>query len=446
MNYFRWSAGIVACAMLLSVNADAQLSKGPGRGPGGNPPSNPGQSGGPKSPPPPSKGDQNPPVRGNQGPPPPTKGDQNPPVRGNQGPPPPTKGDQNPPVRGNQGPPPPTKGDQNPPVRGNQGPPPPTKGDQNPPVRGNQGPPSGGGYGNGGTRGGDNPIIRGNGGTRGTDRDENVRSNSDSRNPADRLGKVRDARNTKGSYSGSINNGGPTKQAPQQIRNVPNSISLPSQVIREDDPRRRQNIYRSGYHHYDPYWRDDYFWCNNYIFDPWRVRCVVSPWYYYWSLPGYLSYNCIRIVNIPIYVWSGRRYNYSYNSGWGYGSYNNRGDLDYAIDDLRDAFLNMDRRALTRLIPRDGRVDIFASNRYDYSLDADEFYNLMLDGIYNADTKRYEIVSVETYRNEAEVVARHEFTDPWGRRSSVYHWYRMEESRKGYVITRFGTSDDNCWR
>ena len=173
---------------------------------------------------------------------------------------------------------------------------------------------------------------------------------------------------------------------------------------------------------------------------------MVSPWYYYASLPGYLNYNCVHIINFQTFSWNGTRYNYGYNrGGWG-NSYNNRTDLDYAIDDLVDAFQNQDRRALGRVIPRSGQIDIFTNGRYDYSIDADSYYRLMLDGIYNSETRRYSIVSVETYRGSAEVVAKHEFSDPWGRRQTVYHWYRLESSRNGYEITRFGTSDDNCWR
>jgi hypothetical protein len=78
--------------------------------------------------------------------------------------------------------------------------------------------------------------------------------------------------------------------------------------------------------------------------------------------------------------------------------------------------------------------------RYNYSMTAEDFESFMLDAIESTRTDRYDIVKVERRGREAEITARHEFTDPWGQREAVYHWYRLEEDRGTYVIRRFGTS------
>lgn len=263
------------------------------------------------------------------------------------------------------------------------------------------------------------------------------------------LGRI--PRNTTRPYGGTVNNqnGRDRRPMPDTIRTIPdNDRSLPSMVLREDDPRRRSNIYRSGYYHYNRDWCDDYFYGGWYVFDPYAHRSVFSPWYWYPSLPGYLNSRCVKIINLPIIVWQGSYYNYrpyDYNDrGWGY-EYNSRNDLDESIDDLVYAFERQDRRALARLMPSRGDVHIFLNGRYDYSLSSDDYYDLMLDAIYSTYTRRYDVVSVQRYGREAEVTVRHEITDPWGRRQTVYHWYRLENDRRGYVITRFGTSDRNRW-
>lgn len=217
------------------------------------------------------------------------------------------------------------------------------------------------------------------------------------------------------------------------------SGSLANQVLREEKVRAvRNSPIRVGYYHYDRGWCDDYFWFPHYVFNPYQTVCHISPWYYYPYLPGYVNRQYVTILTINLGPFQGSYYTWrpirSYSS---YYSYN---DLDYAIQDLVDAFERQDRRAISRLVPLRSRVDILIDGRYAYSMDSDAFYELMLDNIYQSDTRRYNIVSVRRNRGEVEIVARHDFVDPWGRSDSVYHEYRLRESGRGYEITAFGSS------
>lgn len=398
MKTFRF-IGLALVVFGLVGSGFAQLGKGKGGGGGGQ-----------GSPPPKSNPPSNPPPKND--PPPKSNPPSNPPPKSE---PPPRN---NPPQSA-----PPTK---NPPPRNEQPP------QSMPPVKQ---PPSQSGQGSG--VGGDR-LGR-------IDRDNGKSDNGGLTEKA-----IREGRNNNGkAYSGSINNltsksngrstGGATSQG---IRQLP-AGSLSSQVIREDSVKRRHD-YRSGYYHYNNNWCDDWFWNTNYVFSPNNGRCVVSPWYYYPSLPGYLNSNCITIINVGSGSWNGGYYNYYRPGNYGWGN-NRRGDLDYAIDDIITAFEDQDRRALGRLIARNGRVDIYLDGRYDYSIQSENFYDLMLDGIYNTRTRRYDIVDVRTYRDEAEVVARHDYVDPWGRYATLYHWFRLEEDRRGFVITKFGTQSRRSW-
>lgn len=204
--------------------------------------------------------------------------------------------------------------------------------------------------------------------------------------------------------------------------------------------------WRSGYVHYDRRWRDDYFWYPHYVFDPYSCdRFVYSPWYYYTFLPPYVSYTRVIIVDhygsIDV---SYQPYRWTIISDRGDRDYDrgDRPELDDAVTDLVDSFEDSDRRAVNRLIPRNGNVAIMMDGRYQYSLKPDDFYDLYMDGIENAKTNRYKIVDVRVHGDSAKVVARHEFTDSWGNRQAVYHKYRLEEERGKYVIREFDSSQD----
>lgn len=215
--------------------------------------------------------------------------------------------------------------------------------------------------------------------------------------------------------------------------------SLPNQVWREDNPR----AYRSGYYQYNNRWCDDNFWYPYYSFTLSR-SCTVSPWYYYSNLPAYINIGRITFISGSNCDW-GRGDAYQYSRSRSYGGWDTdwdrRSDLDDSIDDLVAAWEYSDKRALGRIISTRGNVGIYMDGRYCYSLSADDFYDLMLDNVYGTETRRYEITSVRRGRDDAQVAARHEFTDAWGRRCTVYHHYRMQRERNGYVITDFLTSD-----
>ena len=216
-------------------------------------------------------------------------------------------------------------------------------------------------------------------------------------------------------------------------------------MLREERFRVNRGTWRTGYHHYYNNWCDDNFWFNWYVFDPFRSsNCYISPWYYYPHLPAYVNRRCGTIISINLSPWYGSYYNYRrpvyYDGYYDNNSYNDYSGLDYAIEDIRRAFQDNDRRSLERLMPSRDRVAIFVDGEYTYSMEPRDFEDFMIDAVEGTRTTRYEITRVERRGREAEVQARHEYEDPWGRRAVVYHHFRLEDVRGYYVITRFGTS------
>ena len=179
------------------------------------------------------------------------------------------------------------------------------------------------------------------------------------------------------------------------------------------------------------------------MFDPYRSDFAFSPFYYYAHLPPY--FNAARCYFPGNYVWApfyGVRYQWNQPSR----SYWNRdyNDLDYVVEDIRNAFMDGDRRAIGRLVPRYGQVGIIMDGRYSYSLRPDDFYDTLLDAAENTSTRDYRIVDVQYRRDAASVFAVHDFDDPWGRRTTVHHYFKLEVEGRNWVIREFGTNQ-NRW-
>ncbi len=271
------------------------------------------------------------------------------------------------------------------------------------------------------------------------------RINNGSRNN-DRPGDGMLGRRGGTNYGGSVSNKnrGDNRGERELLSKPPVDIfrgGLEHQVRREDTVRYANRGWRTGYYHYRRDWCDDNFWFNWYVFDPFRANCYVSPWYYYPHLPGYVNYRCVSVVSISLAPFYGTVYNWYRPTRWDDDAWRNYSDLDYALEDITRAFERFDRRALRRLIPYRDRVAIFVDGRYNYSMTGEDFEEFMIDAIEGTQTDRYDITRVERKGREAEVTARHDYIDSYGRRATVYHWYRLEWENGKYVIRRFGTSD-----
>ncbi len=251
-------------------------------------------------------------------------------------------------------------------------------------------------------------------------------------------------------YGTTNNIGGNVRRERVQIGRAPARFDpeLARRVRRQERVGIVFGNYRVGYVHYDRNWRDDYYCYPHYVFDPYAFSHQVnyaysvfySPWYYYASLPAYIQPHRVTIINVFPQTWEGT--DYRWNRPNPADRYDRYEDLDYAIEDIVDSFQRGDRRAASKLIPRDGKVNIYMDGTYRYSLSPDDFYDLFMDGIDNTRTSRYDIVSVRSNgRDAARVVGRHEYEDPWGKRSAIEHTFLLERERRDIVIREFGITE-----
>ncbi|MEZ5163752.1 MAG: hypothetical protein R2688_08370 [Fimbriimonadaceae bacterium] len=233
-----------------------------------------------------------------------------------------------------------------------------------------------------------------------------------------------------------------TFNAPPTVRS---NSRISNQAYQEGRNVSRTDPYRNGYYQYSNQWVDNNFWYPHYTFN-YTNNCVPSPFYYYPNLPGYINVVRVRIGDFSFSWSTGDRYDWRYdrnrgNDGWGWG--NDRRDdrydrdLDYAIDDIYDAFRNRSVRSMSNLIPTRSRVGIELDRYAQYSIDSDDFYDMMRDLIEGTDTRNYIIRDVRYSRGQATVVADHEYRDPWGRTQRTRHYYGLREERRGYSIVSF---------
>ena len=291
----------------------------------------------------------------------------------------------------------------------------------------------------------DNPLNRGDNSGR-----PNVGGSQGStgRTGGQRTGMDDLLRRKDGSRSGSVRYGSNSNRFDRtksaiSIDRIPstfNKRNMGGMVRRADEVRVGNLRIRFGYNHYDSRWCDDYFYYPHYVFDPYAYNdWVFSPWYYYPQLPPY--FNSRRCYFPTSYIWTpfyGVRYTWRQPSR----EYWNRdyNELDYVVEDIVSAFTDGDRRAVERLVPQRGNVAIVTDGRFAYQMRPDDFYDTFLDAVENTRTINYRILDVQYRRDVASIFAQHDFEDAWGRRTSVYHYYRVEAEGRNWVIREFGTS------
>lgn len=236
-------------------------------------------------------------------------------------------------------------------------------------------------------------------------------------------------------YQGSNNDRNFGERAAEpNFRGIPRDFGSRDdrQVLRQDGLRRPIiSGVRSGYYHYDSNWTDNRFCYPRYVFNPYTtVTIYPSPWYGYYSLPAYISADRCSDIRPTFFSfsWSNISNNYS----------NDRA-LDSALRDIRSLFRRADEDIVDDLVPRNGTVAIYFDGDFRYSLETDDFADLLLDGADNVRTTDYRINRIAYEDRFVKVYASQSYRDPWGITRFTYHTFVLEKERRRYVIRAFGT-------
>ncbi|MCE9560230.1 MAG: hypothetical protein K8R88_14925 [Armatimonadetes bacterium] len=237
-------------------------------------------------------------------------------------------------------------------------------------------------------------------------------------------------------------NGGRDVQIVQDVPDYNNSIRR--QAGREENVRvqRNQYQYRSGYYSYNNNWRDNNFSYPYYSFN-YGNNCALSPWYSYTNMPGYITIGRISFNNVfELSFNCNNNYRWSYKSR--YDRYSSTYELDRAVASIDSAFDRADSSRLEDLIPSRGRVTIRSRWERPYTVDTNDYFDMMADLIESTRTRRYNITSVnygERDYGTVRVTAEHVFTDGYGNQRTNYHCYTLEKSGRHYEIVEFQSSD-----
>jgi hypothetical protein len=222
------------------------------------------------------------------------------------------------------------------------------------------------------------------------------------------------------------------------------------EIFNEDRIQRVGQItrYRDGYYYYDQRWRDDSFYYPYYRFG-YTPDSVPAPWYSYPHLPAYVAFPRIQLWS-DFHDWDyGDSYRWTEprefdatsrfrNNPWN----DNYSELDYAVDDIKEAFELRRVNEMASLIGESGNVGIEIEGEWAYSIHPDDFFDMMRDLVETTATASYRIDDVRRSRSSVVVIAKHIFRDPWGYDEVRYHKFELREGRRGYEITVFSISDD----
>jgi hypothetical protein len=225
---------------------------------------------------------------------------------------------------------------------------------------------------------------------------------------------------------------------------VPNYSDARRQANREENVRVVNNSrhqYRSGYYHYNQNWCDDDFTYPFYSFT-YNNNCALSPWYSYSHLPAYVSYRRVSFDDC-FELRIGLDFGYRWEYRRSYDRYSNTYDLDRAVANIDQAFDQSDTRRIGSMIPRRDRVTIRTRWERPYTLNSDDFYDMMEDLIENTRTRNYHIRNVRHDRGwgTVQVTAEHVYQDGWRKTRTNWHTYTLQDTGRGYQIIEFSVSD-----
>lgn len=266
-----------------------------------------------------------------------------------------------------------------------------------------------------------------------------------------RPNQTNEGRTGQSQYKGS-NNGssrGANSRDYVNVRDIPSYSDIRRQAGHDENVRisRGGNTfyqYRTGYYHHDQHWTDRHFTYPHYSFQHGN-NSVLSPWYNYSFLPGYVNTARISFDN----HWNLRvdlNLNYRWQARTRYDRRSDSYQLDEAVAAIDRAFDRDDPRIIGDLIPRRDRVTIRSRWERPYTIGSDDFYDMIADLIQNSRTRNYHIRNVQYDRGwtTVRVTAEHVYTDAWRNQRTAWHSYTLEADRRGYYqIVEFAINDDS---
>jgi len=178
-----------------------------------------------------------------------------------------------------------------------------------------------------------------------------------------------------------------------------------------------------------------------YAFGSVRDYVYPSVYFHYGYFP-YIHRSRVLVLTIPVvrYVEVPVTVRYRYDDEY-YLSAPPRGSIDWALKEIREAWLRGDVDRIERYVERDRRIHVYLDGKYNYSIEGGDYLDMTRDEMARIDTVDLDFYSVRRRGDDTYVAyGAHTFYDPDGSRKTVYVSYTLEKIHGDWVLTEVGSS------
>ncbi|MCE5199169.1 MAG: hypothetical protein ABFD54_16230 [Armatimonadota bacterium] len=209
-------------------------------------------------------------------------------------------------------------------------------------------------------------------------------------------------------------------------------------------PDRNNNKPRSyqppSYHestHYYPSHPTPYHY-GHWVFDNRNPSASRRSVYFYY---GYFPYMQVTRVHTRPYIIIGYR-NTRIVLGEGYYLSRDNSDLDQALSDIRDAWIDGRYDLIDRHVDSNDEIAVMLDGRYDYSVDANDYADMTSDALDEVRTVSFTWESIRQRTNgDYTAFGKHVFRDSRGDLQTVYVSYTLQRIGSDYTIVEVGSSN-----
>ena len=196
--------------------------------------------------------------------------------------------------------------------------------------------------------------------------------------------------------------------------------------------------YRGGQYYYSTRPSNTGYRYGHWVFNNYDPAFNRRSAYFYFGFFPYME--TVRIHIAPYLTISYvKRTTGNYRNGY-YLSSNT--ELDYALSDIRDAWLNGRADLIGRHISSYQTIAVLLDGSYDYSLDASDYNDMTADAIDKIQTVSFTWQETRERANgDFTAFGKHVYRDDSGRTKTVYVSYTLRRDGGDYTIVEVGSSD-----
>ncbi len=197
-------------------------------------------------------------------------------------------------------------------------------------------------------------------------------------------------------------------------------------------------IFRDGYYYYKSHTHTRPLRYGYWVFGAYDPDlCRKSVYFYYGCLP-YVRVTRVCVVPYVVVSYIGPAFTLCDDY---YLARREDSLLRSALADIRDGWLYERSYLITSHLKAGSRIAVFLDNRYEYSIDADDYADMTADAIDEIETARFTWQTIRK-RSDGSYTAfgRHVYRNEKGETKTVYVMYTLKLMTDDFYITEVGSS------